>query len=98
MLPKYDQDHLLALGRHSPGQPEVTTSAFMPYPANHRDAVRARIVRSARRLFNRHGFDKVSVDQIMSAAGLTRGGFYKYFASKSDLYVEALACFFTDPG
>jgi len=70
----------------------------MPYPANHRDAVRARIVQSARRLFNRHGFDNVSVDRIMSAAGLTRGGFYKYFASKSDLYVEALAYFFTNPG
>jgi AcrR family transcriptional regulator len=70
----------------------------MPYPAHHRDAVRTRIVASARRLFNQHGFDSVSVNQIMSAAGLTRGGFYKYFASKSDLYVEALACFFTDPG
>src|SRR5690348_160395 len=30
-------------------------------------------------------------------AGLTRGGFYTYFESKSDLYAEALACFFTDP-
>jgi TetR/AcrR family transcriptional repressor of nem operon len=69
----------------------------MPYPAHHRDAVRAKIVQSARKLFNRHGFDKASIDQIMSAAGLTRGGFYKYFESKSALYVEVLSCFFTDP-
>ena len=69
----------------------------MPYPAGHREEVRKQIVRSARRLFNRHGFDGVSVDQIMADAGLTRGGFYSYFESKSDLYAEALACFFTDP-
>ena len=69
----------------------------MTYPEGHRDAVREKIVESARRLFNCHGFDRVSVDEIMSGAGLTRGGFYSYFASKSDLYLEALNCFFTDP-
>lgn len=69
----------------------------MPYPPNHRDTVRKRIVYAARRLFNRHGFEGVSINQIMSAAGLTRGGFYKYFKSKSDLYIEVLSCFFTDP-
>jgi AcrR family transcriptional regulator len=70
----------------------------MPYPPGHRDATRLRIVRAARRLFNRHGFEAVSVDQIMAETGLTHGGFYRYFASKSDLYAETLECFFTDPG
>ncbi len=70
----------------------------MPYPPGHRDATRATIIRAARRLFNRFGFDGVSVDQIMAEAGLTHGGFYRYFSSKSDLYAEALQCFFTDPG
>jgi AcrR family transcriptional regulator len=69
----------------------------MPYPNGHRAQVRAKIVASARRLFNRHGFDNVSLDQIMCGAGLTRGGFYGYFSSKSDLYAEVLGCFFTDP-
>jgi TetR/AcrR family transcriptional regulator, transcriptional repressor for nem operon len=69
----------------------------MPYPVGHRGEVRGKIVESARRLFNRHGFDNVSVDQIMSGAGLTRGGFYSYFESKSDLYADVLGCFFTDP-
>jgi TetR/AcrR family transcriptional regulator, transcriptional repressor for nem operon len=69
----------------------------MPYPEGHRVEVRRRIVESARRLFNRHGFEQVSLDEIMSGAGLTHGGFYNYFKSKSDLYVEALNCFFTDP-
>ncbi len=69
----------------------------MPYPDGHRDRTRTKIVSSARRLFNRHGFDNVSLDQIMAGAGLTRGGFYSYFRSKSDLYTEVLGCFFTDP-
>jgi TetR/AcrR family transcriptional repressor of nem operon len=69
----------------------------MPYPVGHRTEVKRKIVASARRLFNRHGFDNISVDQIMAGAGLTRGGFYSYFESKSDLYAEVLGCFFTDP-
>ena len=46
----------------------------MPYPVGHRAEVKKKIVESARKLFNRHGFDNISVDQIMSGAGLTRGG------------------------
>lgn len=69
----------------------------MPYPLRHRTEVRQRIIASARRLFNRQGFDVTSVSQIMHGAGLTHGGFYAYFASKSELYVEVMNCFFTDP-
>ena len=69
----------------------------MPYPRGHRQQIKKEIVNSARRLFNRNGFENVSIDQIMSGAGLTRGSFYSYFESKSDLYAEVLSCFFTDP-
>jgi TetR/AcrR family transcriptional regulator, transcriptional repressor for nem operon len=69
----------------------------MPYPQGHRDATKTKIVRSAQRLFNVHGFEAVSIDQIMQEADLTRGGFYRYFDSKSDLYAEAMDCFFTNP-
>jgi TetR/AcrR family transcriptional regulator, transcriptional repressor for nem operon len=69
----------------------------MPYPAGHRQATKKKIIDSARRLFNRHGFESVSITQIMAGAALTHGGFYSYFKSKSDLYAEVLSCFFTDP-
>ena len=69
----------------------------MPYPAGHHTEVKKKIIDSARSLFNRYGFDHVSLKQIMSGAGLTHGGFYSYFGSKSDLYAEVLGCFFTDP-
>lgn len=69
----------------------------MPYPSGHRKQTKKKIIDSARRLFNRHGFDNVSVQQIMSGAGLTHGGFYSYFSCKADLYAKVLDCFFTDP-
>jgi TetR/AcrR family transcriptional repressor of nem operon len=69
----------------------------MPYPPNHREGQKKIIIDSARKLFNRYGFESVSVQQIMAGAGLTHGGFYSYFKSKSDLYAEVLGCFFTDP-
>jgi TetR/AcrR family transcriptional regulator, transcriptional repressor for nem operon len=69
----------------------------MPYPSGHAQKTRVRIVQSARRLFNRSGFENVSINQIMADANLTRGAFYKYFDSKSDLNAEVMNCFFTDP-
>jgi AcrR family transcriptional regulator len=67
----------------------------MPYPAEHKAQTRARIVESARVMFNRNGFDQVSIDDIMKEAGLTRGGFYYHFQSKQELYAEAVRSFST---
>jgi TetR/AcrR family transcriptional repressor of nem operon len=51
---------------------------------------RARIVEEASRLFRARGIDATSVADVMSAAGLTVGGFYRHFESKEDLVVEAI--------
>jgi AcrR family transcriptional regulator len=69
----------------------------MSYPPSHRREVKKKIIDSARRLFNRRGFEDVSIAEIMKGAGLTHGGFYKYFKSKSNLYAEVMDCFFTNP-
>src|SRR3954468_3728751 len=65
----------------------------MPYAADHRSRTRERIVDSARVLFNRHGFESVSIDAVMKEAGLTRGGFYHHFQSKESLYAAAVSSF-----
>ena len=62
----------------------------------HREQVRQKIIQSALQLFNKHGFTAASIDDIMAGAGMTRGGFYSYFQSKSDLYAEAISCFVTE--
>ena len=65
----------------------------MPYTQEHKERTRTRIVESARRLFNRNGFAEVSIDEIMGEAGLTRGGFYKHFSAKEDVYQAAVLQF-----
>jgi AcrR family transcriptional regulator len=52
----------------------------MPHPPEQKAETRARILQGARRLFNRRGFSEVSIEEVMSAAGLTRGGFYNHFS------------------
>ncbi len=70
----------------------------MPYSDDHKRQTRAKIVESARVLFNRHGFDGVTIDALMEAAGLTRGGFYNHFRSKEALYSEAVSSFLMGRG
>ncbi len=65
----------------------------MPYSPAHKENTRIRIIQSARRLFNRNGFENVSIDAIMEDAGLTRGGFYKHFSAKDELYQAAVVQF-----
>jgi AcrR family transcriptional regulator len=65
----------------------------MPYPPQHRHGVRRKILESARGLFNQRGFADVSIDEIMADAGLSHGGFYRYFSSKDELYAEAVRHF-----
>jgi TetR/AcrR family transcriptional regulator, transcriptional repressor for nem operon len=67
----------------------------MAYPPEHRARTRSRIIETARGLFNRHGFELVSIDRIMAEAGLTRGGFYHHFRSKDELYIETVNSFAT---
>lgn len=49
----------------------------------------ARIVRMAARAIRRHGYAGVGVADIMKDAGLTHGGFYAHFDSKTALLAEA---------
>lgn len=51
---------------------------------------RKRVVETASRLFREQG-THISVADLMKAAGLTHGGFYKQFASKEALIDEATA-------
>ena len=57
---------------------------------------RQRVVAVASRMFREKG-TAVSLADVMKAAGLTHGGFYKQFASKEDLIDEAAAHAFDKP-
>jgi TetR/AcrR family transcriptional repressor of nem operon len=49
-----------------------------------------KIVRTAAAAIRAHGYDGVSVADIMEEAGLTHGGFYAHFASRDAMLAEAL--------
>ncbi|WP_322102743.1 helix-turn-helix domain-containing protein [Paraburkholderia sp. J41] len=51
---------------------------------------RQKILEAASRLFRERGYDAVTVADVMSAAGLTHGGFYGYFKSKDELIAHTL--------
>jgi TetR/AcrR family transcriptional repressor of nem operon len=50
---------------------------------------RRTVINVAGHLFRERGFDGIGLNDLMSAAGLTHGGFYKQFKSKDDLIVQA---------
>jgi TetR/AcrR family transcriptional regulator, transcriptional repressor for nem operon len=52
---------------------------------------RIMIVETASRLFRARGFESVGVADVMQAAGMTHGGFYRHFPSKEALVAEAMA-------
>ena len=54
-------------------------------------AVPLRLLQQATKLFAKKGFDRTSVQEIVEAAGVTKGAMYHYFGSKDDLLYEIYA-------
>ena len=61
-------------------------------PAEGEDTpVPQRLLAVATRLFAERGYDRTSVQEIVEAAGVTKGALYHYFGSKDDLLHEVYA-------
>ncbi|GAT70757.1 TetR/AcrR family transcriptional regulator [Planomonospora sp. ID91781] len=56
--------------------------------AQDQEPVRQRLLSEATRLFAEQGFESTSVQEIVTAAGVTKGAMYHYFDSKDDLLRE----------
>jgi len=63
----------------------------MRYAIKHKEESRNRILEAAARQFRQYGSETVRVSDVMNAAGLTHGGFYKHFSDKNQLLHEAIA-------
>lgn len=70
----------------------------MPYGPEHKQRTRARIVECARILFNRYGYDGVTINMVMESAQLTHGGFYNHFRGKEELFAAAVSSFLMGRG
>lgn len=62
----------------------------MPRVIKHPDIRRAELLDRATALFLRHGYDNVSLNDLIADAGVSKGAFYHWFASK-DALIAALA-------
>ncbi len=53
------------------------------------EATRQRIIAEAAPIFNQRGFDGCSMQDLMTATGLEKGGLYRHFSNKEELASEA---------
>jgi TetR/AcrR family transcriptional regulator, transcriptional repressor for nem operon len=63
----------------------------MRYSLEHKAQNHENILAVAARSFREHGADSSGIGTVMKKVGLTKGGFYRHFKSKDDLFVEAVA-------
>ena len=53
-------------------------------------STKQKIADAAKNLFSTHGFGQTSLDDIITAAGITKGAFYHYFKSKEIICQEII--------
>jgi TetR/AcrR family transcriptional repressor of nem operon len=70
----------------------------MRYSQEHKAQNHENIVSVAARSFRESGGDSSGIGTVMKKVGLTKGGFYRHFKSKDDLFVEAVARAFDEMG
>jgi len=61
--------------------------AFTP---DERDSIARTLVDTAEQLFATQGLKKTSLDELVQAAGISKGSFYVFFDSKESLYLEVM--------
>ena len=70
----------------------------MRYSLEHKAQNHENILSVAARSFREYGGDTSGIGTVMKKVGLTKGGFYRHFRSKDDLFVEAVARAFDEMG
>jgi TetR/AcrR family transcriptional repressor of nem operon len=70
----------------------------MRYSLEHKAENHEKILSVAARSFREQGGDSSGIGTVMKKVGLTKGGFYRHFESKDDLFVEAVGRAFEEMG
>ena len=70
----------------------------MRYSSEHKAENHEKILSMAARSFREHGGDSSGIGTVMKKVGMAKGGFYRHFGSKDDLFVDAIARAFEEMG
>jgi TetR/AcrR family transcriptional regulator, transcriptional repressor for nem operon len=68
----------------------------MRYSRQHKDETHHRLLKKAAEEFRRNGVQGTGIAPLMGQLGLTHGGFYAHFDSKSELIAQATGPMFED--
>ena len=61
-----------------------------------KEIICAQMREKGKRLFEKQGLRKTSVDELAQAAGISKGAFYLFYASKEELFMEILEALESD--
>jgi AcrR family transcriptional regulator len=60
------------------------------FSEHEKDMIRAQMRGKGKKLFEKQGLKKTSVDELAQAVGISKGAFYLFYESKEELFMEIL--------
>jgi len=60
------------------------------FSEHERETIRTQMREKGKKLFEKHGLKKTSVDEVTEAVGISKGAFYLFYGSKEELFLEIL--------
>jgi AcrR family transcriptional regulator len=60
------------------------------FSEHEKEMIRAQMREKGKKLFEKHGLKKTSVDELTEAVGISKGAFYLFYESKEELFLEVL--------
>jgi AcrR family transcriptional regulator len=60
------------------------------FSEHEKETIRAQMREKGKKLFEKQGLKKTSVDDLTQAVGISKGAFYLFFESKEELFLEIL--------
>lgn len=61
-----------------------------PWSEKEKEIIRKTLLVEAKRLFEKYGLQKTTVDEIVRASNISKGSFYIFYQSKEELYFDVL--------
>jgi len=60
------------------------------FSEHERETIRTQMREKGKKLFEKHGLKKTSVDEVTEAVGISKGAFYLFYESKEELFLDIL--------